>query len=284
MSYLFFAARFRQARVDTPTEIINRRYGRINEQFFTWAIIPLSIINGGVWLNGLGVFASAMFGVDMTITLLVIGLSVLVLSLLSGAWGVVASDFVQSLVVAVISVACAIVALVKVGGPGVILEKFPSGFLMGPDMNHGLLCIGALLFFFVKQMRSINNMRDSYRFLNARDSGHARKAALFALVLMLFGTVIWFIPPWASAIMYPEAMQAFAEQLGRRSGDAIFLYFAEHAMPLGTVGLLMALIPNPLWGRALYAGCASAIWLIGFVLYRNAKAAAAASSGDSNQS
>ncbi len=240
IAYFWFAPHFRQTRVDTPTEIINRRFGGVNEQFFTWAIIPLSIINGGVWLNGLGVFASAMFEVDMTTTLWVIGLLVLGLSLVSGAWGVVASDFVQALVVAVMSVACAIVALVLVGGPMEIVDKFPSGFVMGEGMNHGLILVCSLLFFLVKQLQSINNMRDSYRFLNARDSDHARKAAMFALVLMMVGTLIWFIPPWASAVMYPDAAGAYSAQLGKRASDAIFLYFADHAMPLGTVGLLMA--------------------------------------------
>ena len=93
----------------------------------------------------------------------------MLVSLLSGAWGVVASDFVQTLVVAVFSVACAIVALVAVGGPSVIISEFPSGFVSGPDMNYGLLLVGSFLFFIVKQMQSINNMQDSYRFLNAKD-------------------------------------------------------------------------------------------------------------------
>ncbi|MCV5941726.1 transporter, partial [Escherichia coli] len=87
--------------VDTPTEGVKRRFGNTNEQFFTWVIIPLSVINAGVWLNGLGVFASAVFNADIVTTIWVTGLAVLAISLLSGAWGVVASDFIQTLVVAV---------------------------------------------------------------------------------------------------------------------------------------------------------------------------------------
>ncbi|MDN3702345.1 hypothetical protein QWY96_18095 [Vibrio artabrorum] len=104
--------------VDTPTEAIRRRFDNTSEQFFTWLIIPLSIINGGIWLNGLGVFGSAVFDADITTTIWITGLAVLAISLLSGAWGVVASDFIQTLVIAIVSIACAIVALVAVGGPG----------------------------------------------------------------------------------------------------------------------------------------------------------------------
>lgn len=56
---------------------------------------------------------------------------------------------------------------------------------MGPDMNYGVLLVGSFLFFIVKQMQSINNIQDSYRFLNAKDSNNARKAALLAMGLMI---------------------------------------------------------------------------------------------------
>ncbi|PVX39202.1 Na+/proline symporter [Pasteurella langaaensis DSM 22999] len=238
-AYWYFAKRFRQMRVDTPTEAVGRRFGRANEQFFTWIIIPLSVINAGVWLNGLSVFASAVFEADITMTIYVTGIAVLLISLLSGAWGVVASDFVQMLVVAVISVACAVVGLVVIGGPGEIISRFPGGFVSGPDMNYPLILVCTFLFFIVKQLQSINNMQDSYRFLNAKDSKNASKAAIFALVLMLIGTIIWFIPPWVTAIIYPEAATLYP-QLGKKASDAVYLVFARNVMPLGTIGLLMA--------------------------------------------
>ncbi|CAG23583.1 putative transporter [Photobacterium profundum SS9] len=235
----YFARRFRQMRVDTPTEGVRRRFGSVNEQFFTWVIIPLSVINAGVWLNGLGVFASAVFDADINTTIYVTGAAVLVISLISGAWGVVASDFIQTLVVAVISIACAGVALYFVGGPSEIINEFPGGFFMGPDMNYPLLLVCTFLFFIVKQLQSINNMQESYRFLNAKDSNNATKAAAMALAMMVFGAIIWFIPPWASAIMYPDAASAYPE-LGAKASDAVYLVFARETMPLGTVGLLMA--------------------------------------------
>lgn len=238
-AYFYFARRFRQMRVDTPTEAVKRRFGDTNEQFFTWVIIPLSVINAGVWLNGLGVFASAVFNADITTTIYVTGAAVLIISLLSGAWGVVASDFIQTLIVAVISIACAAVALYFVGGPSEIINNFPGGFVMGPDMNYPLLLVGSFIFFIVKQLQSINNMQESYRFLNAKDSKNASKAALMALVMMVFGAIIWFIPPWASAILYPEAAAAYPN-LGAKASDAVYLVFARETMPLGTVGLLMA--------------------------------------------
>lgn len=238
-AWAYFAARFRQMRVDTPTEGIKRRFGKQNEQFFSWALIVFSFINAGVWLNALGVFTSAVFDADISMTIIATGLAVLFVSVLSGAWGVVASDFVQTLVVAVVSIACAVVALVKVGGPVALVNNFPSDFVMGPNMNYGIILVGTFVFFLAKQLITIMNIHDSFRFLNAKDSINARKAALLAMVLMAVGSIIWFIPPWASAILYPDAAAAYPE-LGNKAADAVYLVFTRNAMPVGTVGLLLA--------------------------------------------
>lgn len=237
--WAYFAHRFRQMRVDTPTEAIGRRFGDGNETFFSCALIIFTILNAGIWLNALGVFSSAVFEADINLTIIIIGLAVIFISVLAGAWGVVASDFVQTLTVAVVSVACAVVALVKVGGPVKLVQEFPVDFIMGPNMNYGLLLVGTFVFFLAKQLVTIMNMHDSFRFLNAKDSKNARKAALLAMGLMAVGSLIWFIPPWASAILYPDAAAAYPE-LGNKAADAVYLVFARNAMPVGTVGLLLA--------------------------------------------
>lgn len=238
-AYAFFAHRFRQMRVDTPTEAIKGRFGPQNEQYFSWMLIAFSFLNAGVWLNALGVFATAVFEADIYLTIVAIGLTVVFVSAVSGAWGVVASDFVQTLVVASISIATAVVALVKVGGPVNMIDKFPGGFLIGPNMNYPLILFGTFIFFLPKQIFTMMNLHDSFRYLNAKDSINARKAALLAMSLMGVGTIIWFIPPWAAATLYPDAAESYA-QLGNKASDAVYLVFVRNAMPVGTVGLLMA--------------------------------------------
>lgn len=237
--WAYFSHRFRQMRVDTPTEAIRGRFGHENETFFAWALIIFSFLNAGVWLNALGVFTSAVFDADMSLTIISIGFTVLFVSVLSGAWGVVASDFVQTLVVAVVSIACAVVALVMVDGPVNLVKNFPGGFLIGPNMNYPLILFGTFIFFLPKQVITMMNLHDSFRWLNAKDSFNARKAALLAMTLMGVGSIIWFIPPWAAATLYPDAAAEYS-QLGNKAADAVYLVFARNAMPIGTVGLLMA--------------------------------------------
>ncbi|MGR5002080.1 sodium:solute symporter family transporter [Vibrio celticus] len=242
LSWLFFSYRFRQMRTVTPIEGVRRRFGTTNEQVFTWATMPTSIVYTGIWLNGLALFVSAVFKVEIETTIVVTGLIVLFISVLGGAWGVVASDFVQMVVIMAVTVVCAVAALIKIGGPSNLIEQFPADSIMGSDMNYSLLFVSWFIFMFVKQLQNINNMQDSYRFLTAKDSTNARKAALLAFVLMLIGPAIWFLPPWVTAVIYPDAATVHAAALGGKAADAVYLVFVENVMPVGMVGLLMSAV------------------------------------------
>lgn len=239
IGWVYLAQRYRQMRVDTPSEGIKRRFGEHNETFYSWAIIIYSVFSAGIWLNALAVFVSAFFEADITVTIIATGLTVLFISVISGAWGVVASDFVQTLIVAVVSVACATIALIEVGGPVRLVTEFPSGFVMGPNMNYGLILFCTFLFFLPKQLATAINLNESYRFLTAKDTFNARKAALLAMILMAFGSIIFFIPPWATAILNPDAANAY-DGLGGKATDSVYLVFTRDFMPAGTVGLLVA--------------------------------------------
>ncbi|USD63118.1 Na+:solute symporter [Vibrio sp. SCSIO 43140] len=243
MNYLYFAPKFRQLRVVTPIDAIRMRFGSKNEQVFTWSSMPNSVISAGIWLNGLAIIASGIFGFDMTTTIVLTGLVVLVMSVSGGSWAVIASDFMQMVIIMAVTITCAVVAVIHGGGVGEIIDNFPvqegASFVSGNNLNYlGIFSIWAFCIF-LKQFSITNNMLNSYRYLAAKDSKNAKKAALLACVLMTMGPVIWFMPSWFIAgqgvdlaAQYPDA--------GKKAGDFAYLYFVEKYMPVGMVGLLIA--------------------------------------------
>ncbi|PMG30838.1 transporter [Shewanella sp. 10N.286.52.C2] len=240
MNYLYFAPKFRQLRVVTVIEAIRMRFGKVNEQVFTWTGMPNSVITAGIWLNGLAIIASGIFGFDMTTTIILTGLVVLVMSVTGGSWAVIASDFLQMLVIMAVTVTCAVVAIIQGGGVNNIIENFPTeSFIVGNDMNY--LSIFAMwgVFIFLKQFSITNNMLNSYRYLAAKDSKNARKAALLACILMTMGPLIWFMPSWFIAGEGVNLALAYPDAAGKAS-DFAYLYFVETYMPAGMVGLLIA--------------------------------------------
>ena len=89
MTFLWSAAKFRQTGSVTPMEAIRDRFGRGNEQFFTWISLPIGIFYAGIWLNAISSFVSIVFGLDLNMTIIIVGLVVLFVASLGGSWAVV---------------------------------------------------------------------------------------------------------------------------------------------------------------------------------------------------
>ena len=238
-NFLWFAPWFRQMRLVTPIESVRERFGPVNEQVFTWLQIPMSLVYAALWLNGLAVFASAVFGLDLTVTMWVVGLVVLVMSVTGGAWAVVAGSFVQMLILMAISVVTPILVLMHpdIGGLSGMVEKVPSNYFHWTETARPQIIWFWVLAVFLKQVFTLNNMQESARYLGVKDSHQARKAALLASILMLVGPLIWFIPPMAAKIFAPE-ISAYFPTL-KNPAEASYILAAHRVLPVGMMGLLV---------------------------------------------
>ncbi|WP_299695268.1 sodium:solute symporter family protein [uncultured Vibrio sp.] len=234
-NYLYFAPKFRQLRVVTAIDAIRIRFGKTSEQFFTWAGIPDSLISSGIWLNGLAIFVAAVFDIPMEMTIVVTGVVLMLMAVTGGSWAVVASDFMQMLVIMAVTITCAIAAYFYGGGMGEIVSNFEGNFVTGNNLNYMSIFILWVVFIFIKQFGVMNNSINAYRYLCAKDSDNARKAAGLACALMVLGPVIWFLPPWYVAAYMPDFAANY--EVGN---DAAYLAFVQKLMPAGMVGLLMS--------------------------------------------
>ena len=240
VNYLWTAHRFRQMRVDTPMEAVRDRYGPVNEQFFAWIQIPLSVLAAGIWLYGLGVFLAAAFGMPLETTILIVGVVVVVMAALGGAWAVVASDFIQVLTLMPITIVAAYLALRHhdVGGLGGFVDKLPQ-----QNFDWSLVARSQIVWLwvvavFIQKLVSTNNMLDSSRYLCAKNTAHARKAALLGAVLNFVGPAIWFIPPLAASIVFSDLTQQFPK-LEDKAFEGAYVAMAIETMPRGMVGILL---------------------------------------------
>ncbi len=238
MNAAYFGARFRQLRVITAMQAVRARYGRVNEQFFTWLTLPLGTMYAGIWLYGLGVFSSAAFGLDVTTTIVVTGLTVLFISLVGGSWAVVASDFIQVLILMPVTIVATVLAVSRLGGPGEFVARLSTTRL---DFSR-VFTDDFLLFWcaavLIKQFIPTNNLSDASRYLCVKDSSHARKAALLAAGLFLGGIVVWFTPPMAASVTHPDLGAVFPKLKNPAEGS--FFAIALATFPAGMLGLLVS--------------------------------------------
>jgi SSS family solute:Na+ symporter len=220
-------------------EGVRHRYGRGTEQFYTWIKLPLLLILSGVGLNAVGVFMASVFHVDMSATLVLLGTIVTVVALIGGAWAVLASDFVQMLLVMTITIVAAYLALRQpaVGGVRGLAQKVPHSFFHWSDLAASqvvwLWAIAQLALKFC----DYNNMESSTMYLMVKSDRDARRMVMIPLIGMLVGPLIWIIPPMVARITHPNLAQEYSTLV--QPSEAAFVAVCRDVMPQGLIALLI---------------------------------------------
>ncbi|MGA2442207.1 MAG: hypothetical protein ABSH08_14740 [Tepidisphaeraceae bacterium] len=227
LALLFFTCyRFRRMRVVTPLEAIRMRYGAGTQQFVTWLRLPFLLLFGGVGLNTVGVFMSGAFNVPLPTVIVILGVLVTFVSLVGGAFGVAASDFVQMFLVVTITLVISALALAQpqVGGFHGLWQKLPSrDFHWGEFARPEFITLWFLALL-------LNNL-----------FGNNTMVLIFPLFGTLIGPLMWMLPPLvASAIYTPGQIHNVFPNLGRHPEEGAFLLTAHDVLPKGMLGLLVS--------------------------------------------
>ncbi len=237
--FLVTARRFRRMRVVTPLEAVRQRFGPGAQQFYTWMRLPLMVIFGGLGLNAVGVFMSAVFGVDLVTTLVLLGTIVTAVSLLGGSFGVAAGDFVQMLVVVAVAVTIAVLALAQpaVGGLAGLVEHAPSRHFHWSEFSRPSFAVLWFLALSFNNLIAQNGMDGSAKYLMLSSDRDARRMLLIPFLGTLLGPALWFIPAMSAAITHPDLAAQFPNLPFPQ--EAAYLATARDVLPAGMLGLLI---------------------------------------------
>ncbi|WP_067515755.1 sodium:solute symporter family transporter [Endozoicomonas ascidiicola] len=237
---LYFAPKFRQMRVITPMQALRQRFGKGTEQVHTWVVTFTGLLGASITLIAVSVFISAVIGWSLSTTIIITGVAVVFMSVMGGSWAVVASDFIQCLLIVGVSIVTFLYSYNASGGFVSVIENFPAeSFIMGNGINFTEIFLLWVAAIFIQRVLDMNNMGQSVRFLCVKDSAHARKSAYFAAVLFGLGSIIWFFPPMFAAIEYPDLASMYPT-LGSNSRSAAYLVIVQQLLPAGMLGLVVA--------------------------------------------
>lgn len=240
LTFLFTAHRFRRMRVVTYVEAIRNRFGKVNEQFFTWFPVPFFLLLGGTTLYAVAVFMAAVFDLSPSGVTLAIGVLITFASMLGGSWAVVASDFMQMMVVVMISLIVTVLVLLHpdVGGVSGLLEKVPSSHLNWAELADPKIIIFWIVMLCLNQIIMMNSLSfGAARFLFVKNEAHARKATLVPMIGMLVFPVIWIVPAMAAAFLHPNLAADFPRL--NNPSEAAYVAVAMDVLPPGMLGLLI---------------------------------------------
>jgi solute:Na+ symporter, SSS family len=257
LAFAFLAPWFRQLRAITAPEIIRMRYGATTQMFYAWITMILGIFYAALWLQGLAIFTAAIFdftgltfGVfdtEVKVVILLVGMVVLTYSVFGGSWAVMATDFLQFLVLMPLTLALAWLALRAVGGLGGFFEAIQARglsqdfkFINEPGHFAGdKYTIGFVVATVIYKVVKAAELDAAPKYFAVKDGRGARKAALLACIMMLLGTAVWFIPPMVSRILYEDSVMALAAQGVSKPAEAAYAIAGINLLPLGMTGLMV---------------------------------------------
>ncbi|MEM8782121.1 MAG: hypothetical protein AAGE65_04610 [Planctomycetota bacterium] len=240
-----FAPWFRQLRVVTVPEAIESRFGPTTQQLYAWVFVVLGLLYASLWLYGLSLFCASVFGYDIRAVVIVIGLIVLIYSTAGGSWAVMATDFLQTLILIPITLLVAWLCLRELGGVGGMMAGIEErglasdyalvnepGRFTGKNTYTWVWAAAV----FVAQIVKMNTVLASQRYYAVKTGGDARKAAALAGGLMLAGAFVWFIPPIAGRLLFSAEIDGMAVS---KPAETAYAVTSMNLLPLGLTGLMV---------------------------------------------
>ena len=246
VNFLFLAAWFRQIRVVTFPDAIRLRFGPHLEQVYAYYNSVTLLLFAGLQLYSLAVFANALFGLPILLTIPAIGVVLMFYSVTGGSWAVMATDFVQGLIMIPLTIVLTVYCLAQFGGVGGFFDAIDQqnlGDTFKPVKSFGdeaapndKFTIAWFAGLALIQISANLGMINSVRFFAAKTGRDARKGAGLVMVLMLVGAAFWFVPAITSRLLYSE--QVLAVDIANPSESA-FAIAALNLLPAGLIGLMM---------------------------------------------
>lgn len=239
----FLAAWFRQLRKVTPAEAVRERFGPATEQFFAYLNMCMGPIYGAFQLLGLSIFVAAVFRIPIETTILVLGVVVGVYSVSGGKWAVMATDFVQNLVLQAVIIAVGILAITKMGGIMGLYDfiansgNFEFAYAEGtyPD---GKYTIGWMIAVFCMQFIAQLQLGWSARFFMAKDGKEARMATALMFAILIGNTLFFIATPLAARMFFADQVQAFGDLINKPAESA-YVVSCINLLPAGMMGLVL---------------------------------------------
>jgi len=237
INFLGMGARLRQLRVITSLDAVKERFNRFTEQSYFIVGFIGNMLVPAFWLFSLSIFVASVFGVNLRLVIVVTGVVVVFMSMSGGSWAVIASDFIQSIVLMLIAITTTVLLLQHpdIGGFSGFAAKVPPELFSVSEMGNSAIIwafVGVLL---VKQIIATNNLQTAYRYVAARDSFHAKWAAFLATMLIVIGPFFWFFPPMAARILVPDIGSLFP--MLNNPEEGAFIASAMQVLPVGMMGV-----------------------------------------------
>ena len=236
LGYWVFAVRWRRARISTVMEYLVERFDERTRQAFSWSTVLFQLFTGASMLYGLGLFVASTCDLPLVWTIFGSGVVILAYCVIGGLWAVVITDFLQAVILMPFTVVMVTVSLARVGGLGGLLRGLPPE-LTSLHLTPGMGWLYVACWTFMVSF-GYNTSAMAQRYFSVADERAAKKVAFLCFALFVLGAFIWFIPPLAMRVMYPD-LRAVWPGLANPH-EASYAVASLTLLPNGLVGIMLA--------------------------------------------
>jgi len=236
---------FRQTRAQTWADVLHDRFGVPVEQFSAVIGVVLSPLAAGIQLYALSIFAASILGLPVILLIFILGGVAIAYSTMGGRWGVMVTDFIQGVLLFGMTLLVFFLSLKAVGGFETFFNYFSDPrfaddfkFVKEPgEFHQDKFTLKWIIVIFFVQISGFINLGSAGRFLSVKDGSSARKASMLAALLMLLGSIIWFVPPMVARFLFEAEIQGLDL---KEPATSSYSFIAEKLLPNGLMGLMLA--------------------------------------------
>lgn len=241
--YFFLAARYRQMRAVTVCDAIRRRFGRPTEQFWVWTALPIGLFQGGIMLYIIALFVSTAVGLPIIPTIIILAIAVTVLASSGGSYAVSASDFIQMLIIIVVSATIFVRCLMlpEVGGFSGFFRQMPEHYINFNLFERPSIWISLIIMFTsLNVLRAMDLNTNGAKFLTVKDGHHAKKACMMMIIGTAVVPLIAFTPVMAAGMIDLDLPSLFPNL--KSASEGAYVAIAQKVLPQGMMGLMVCAI------------------------------------------
>ncbi|MBN1131959.1 MAG: sodium:solute symporter [Bacteroidales bacterium] len=243
----FFIPLYRSVNSISAYTFLEKRFGLWARTYASLCYILTQLMRVGSILYLMALPLNAMFNWNISIIIVLTGLSVILYSMLGGIKAVVWTDAIQGLILIGGALTCAFLLLFSMPeDPGQLFRiamehhKFSLGDF-GPGISQSTFWVMLLYGLFINLQNYGIDQNYIQRYMLTETERGAKRSALFGALLYVPVSLVFFFIGTALFSYYtasPDLLPAELRDISQ--GDKIFPYFIVRELPPGLTGVLIA--------------------------------------------
>ncbi len=256
LGYFIYGVRWRRTRLDSPAQYLTRRFSQSTTYFYTFISVLPSIVSMGIAIYTLSIFISSALGISelrlsvlglqltgFQMTMIGTGVVMIVYTGFGGLWAVVITDFIQFLILMIMTLVIFPVAFIYLGGDAGFFGGVQKLLTQSPPGYFHFGSTGQTPFFFMAFVLNVMlgyNVRwhVAQRYYSVPDERDTRKMAVLCSVLSLIGPLMWIVPTMVSRQIFPDIAQMWPSIPVPE--EASFVSLALLVLPHGMIGVVVS--------------------------------------------